>query len=59
MTTYAEVREFLEEICEVPKTIKDYFSIFKHAHNTAKPCKLICTETFDGMPQDVVETFLI
>jgi hypothetical protein len=59
MTTHAEICEFLEEISEVPKTIKDYFSFFKHAYNPPKPRQLICTESFDGVPDQVVQTFVI
>ncbi|MDD1443846.1 hypothetical protein MEO93_26565, partial [Dolichospermum sp. ST_sed3] len=59
MTTHAEVCEFLEEISEVPKTIKDYFSFFKHTYNSSKPCQLVCTESFDRMPDQVVQTFVI
>ena len=59
MATNAEIREFLEEICEVPVTIKDDLPVFKHAHDSTEPCKLICTETFYGMPNEVVETLVI
>jgi len=59
MTTYAEVCEFFEEICEIPETIKDNFSIFKHTDNSPKPCELICTETLNWMPNQIVETFVI
>jgi hypothetical protein len=59
MTTNAEIREFLEEICEVPVTIEDNFSIFKHADDASKPCELICTETLDWVPNQVIETFVV
>ena len=59
MTTYAEVCEFLEEISEVPITIKDNLSVFKHAHDSTETCQLVCTESFDWMPNQVVETFVI
>jgi hypothetical protein len=59
MTTDTEICEFLEEICEVPETIEDYLSIFKHAHDSTETCQLVCTETFDWMPNQIVETFVI
>ena len=59
MATNAEIREFLEEICEVPVTVKDDLSVFKHAHDSTEPCELICTETFYGMPNKIVETLVI
>ena len=59
MATYSEVCEFLEEISEVPETVEDDLSFFKHANNSSESCQLICTEPFDRMPQDIVETFII
>ena len=59
MTTYAEVCEFLEEISEVPISIKDDLTVFKHAHNSTEACQLVCTEAFHWMPNQVVETFVV
>ena len=59
MATYTEICEFLEEICEVTVPVEDNFAIFKHADDATEPCQLICTEAFYGMPNQVVETFVI
>ena len=59
MTTDSEIREFLEEICEIPETVEDDLAIFKHADDSPKPCQLVCTESFDRMPNQVVQTFVI
>ena len=59
MATYSEICEFLEEISEISKSIEDDFTIFKHSHNSTETCQLVCTEAFDGMPNQVVETFVI
>lgn len=59
MATDTEVREFLEEICEVPVPIEDDLPVFKHANNSTESCQLICTEAFDWVPNQVVETFVI
>ena len=59
MTTDAEICEFLEEICEVPETIEDNLAVLEHADNSPKPCQLVCTESFDGMPDEVIQTFVI
>ena len=59
MTTNTEISEFLEEIAEVPKTIEDNFTIFKHANDATESCKLICTEPFHWVPNQVVESFVI
>jgi len=59
MTTYAEIREFLEEICEVAVPVEDDFPIFEHAHDSTKTCKLVCTEALDWVPNQIVESFVI
>ena len=59
MATNAEIREFLEEICEVAVPVKDDLSIFKHTDDATKTCQLICTEALHWVPEQVVETFVI
>ncbi len=59
MTTDAEICEFLEEICEVPESVEDDLAVFKHADDAPESCQLVCTETFDWMPDEVVQTFVI
>jgi hypothetical protein len=59
MTTYAEICEFLEEISEVSETIKNNLSIFKHSHDAPEPCQLVCSEPFNWVPNQIVETFVI
>ena len=59
MTTDSEICEFLEEICKISESIEDNFAVFEHTNDSSKPCELICTETFDWMPDQVVETLII
>jgi hypothetical protein len=59
MATDAEIREFLEEICEVSETVEDDLSVFKHSDDSPKPCQLVCTEPFNGMPNEIIKTFVI
>ena len=59
MATDSEIREFLEEICEVSIPVENNFPVFEHTNNAPKPCKFVSTETFDGMPNQIVETFVI
>ena len=59
MTTNAEISEFLKEITEVPVTVEDDLTIFKHANNATESRKLICTEPLHWVPNQVVESFVI
>lgn len=59
MTTNTEISEFLEEITEVPETVEDDLTVFKHANDATESCKLICTEPFHWVPNQIVESFII
>jgi hypothetical protein len=59
MATDSEVREFLEEICEISIPIENDFSVFEHANDSPKTCQFISTESFDWVPNKVIETFVI
>ena len=59
MTTNTEISEFLEEITEVPETVEDDLTVFKHANDATESCKLICTEPFHWVPKQIVESFVI
>lgn len=59
MTTNAEISEFLEEITEVPVTVEDDLTVFKHADDATETRKLICTEPLHWVPNQVVESFVI
>jgi hypothetical protein len=59
MTTYTEVCEFIEKSSEITETIEDDFSVFKHTHDSTETCQLIRSETFDWMPDQIIETFII
>ena len=59
MTTNAEISEFLKEITEVPETVEDDLTVFKHANDATKTCQLICAEPLHWVPNQVVESFVI
>ena len=54
VATNAKISKFFKHCAEITKTIEDNFSIFKHANDATETSQFICSETFDGMPKDVI-----